>query len=394
LEGATYNNSMSALAERLKQQARTLGFDLAGIAAAVMAPGAASLRAWLEKGCAGEMSYMERHAAAREHPRGVLEDVRSVLMVAMNYQTRTVALPERRQQQPDGRPHGRIASYAWGCDYHDVLWDRLDRLLTWVQAEVPGCKGRAVVDTAPLLERDFARLAGLGWFGKNTMLIHKRLGSFFFLGALLLDIELPADEPFTADHCGTCTACLDACPTQAFPAPYELDARRCISYLTIELRKPIPPALRSGMGNWIFGCDICQDVCPWNRKAPLSAEPAFQPRDKLEAPDLIELLRLTPAEFRERFRGTALTRPKRGGFLRNVAIALGNTCDVRAVPVLIEALHDGDALVRGAAAWALGQIGGDEALVALRQRAGVETDTDVVAELTTALAGRSEALKV
>jgi epoxyqueuosine reductase len=279
-------------------------------------------------------------------------------MVGMNYHTNP------SPPVATGGIAGRISNYAWGSDYHEVLWQRLDQLLNWVQMEAPGCRGRTVVDTAPLLERDFARLAGLGWFGKNTMLINKKIGSYFFIGALLLDLELNVDKPFTADHCGTCTACLDACPTDAFVGPGKLDARRCISYLTIELRQPIPHELREGMGEWIYGCDICQDVCPWNRKAPISSEPAFQPRTGLADPDLIELLRLTPEEFRERFRSSAMTRPKRGGLLRNVAIALGNSGDARAVPALIDALKDLDPLVRDAAVWALQRIGTEEALAA------------------------------
>jgi epoxyqueuosine reductase len=369
---------MLPFANRLKEHALGLGFDLVGIAPAVSPSGVASLRDWLEQGHAGEMKYMERHAAAREHPRAILPDVKSVVIVAMNYHTDSPVDVSRNDVLG-----GRIASYAWGDDYHEVLRARLNRLLAWVQTEAPGCRGRAVVDTAPLLERDFARLAGLGWFGKNTMLIQKRLGSYFFLGALLLDLELPADEPFTANHCGTCTACLEACPTQAFVAPYQLDARRCISYLTIELRQPIPRELRRGMGDWLFGCDICQDVCPWNRKAARSIEPAFQPKP---TPDLIDLLQLSPDEFRAQFRGTAFTRPKRGGLLRNAAIALGNSGDPRAVPPLIEALADADPLVRGAAAWALGRLGGDVALTALRDRGSVEADGSVRSEIDAALA--------
>jgi epoxyqueuosine reductase len=401
---------MLPLVLRLKEQARMLGFDLVGIAPAVSPDGVSWLRDWLEHGHAGEMKYMERHAAAREHPRAILADVKSVVMVAMNYRTGNA-----ERNTANELPRGRIASYAWGDDYHNVLWERLNRLLEWVQHEAPSCRGRAVVDTAPLLERDFARLAGLGWFGKNTMLLNKRLGSFFFLGALLLDIELPADEPFEANHCGTCTACLEACPTQAFVGPYQLDARRCISYLTIELRQSIPAELRPGMGNWIFGCDICQDVCPWNRKAPLSAEPAFQPRrvksrtdsksvppdegnyrgtdfrsvlrdeENLSEPELISLLRLSPEEFRQRFRGTALTRPRRSGFLRNVAIALGNSGNLRAVPALAGALGDVDPLVRGPAAWALGRLGGVEARAALEARRALEADACVQSEIDAAL---------
>jgi epoxyqueuosine reductase len=237
-----------------------------------------------------------------------------------------------------------------------VLRQRLDQLLAWVQDEVPGCRGRGVVDSAPLLERDFARRAGLGWFGKNTMLINKRLGSYFFLAALLLDVELLPDPVHETAHCGTCTACLDACPTQAFLEPALLDARRCISYLTIELRAPIPEELRAPMGEWVFGCDICQEVCPWNRKAPAATEPAFRPREDLLSLDLIELLGHSEEEFRRRFRGTALTRAKRRGLLRNAAIALGNQGNPAALPALQRALDDPEPLVREAAQWAMERI--------------------------------------
>jgi epoxyqueuosine reductase len=212
------------------------------------------------------------------------------------------------------------------------------------------------VDTALLLERDFARRAGLGWFGKNTMLINKRLGSYFFLGALLLDLQLRPDPVHETTHCGTCTACLDACPTQAFPEPGLLDARRCISYLTIELRTPIPEALRAPMGDWVFGCDICQEVCPWNRKAPATAESSFRPREDLWSLDLVELLGLSEEDFRRRFRSTALTRAKRRGLLRNAAIALGNQGNPAALPALQRALDDPEPLVREAAQWAIERI--------------------------------------
>jgi epoxyqueuosine reductase len=251
---------------------------------------------------------------------------------------------------------GRIARYARGADYHDVLRGKLHQLLDWVKNEAPGCRGRGVVDTAPLLERDFARRAGLGWFGKNTMLIDKRLGSYLFLAALLLDIELRPDSPQVAAHCGTCTACLDACPTGAFVAPYQLDSRRCISYLTIELRGPVPAELREGLGDWLFGCDICQEVCPWNRKALPTSEPALEPR--YEAFDPAELLGLSAEEFRQRFRDTALWRTRRRGLLRNAALVLGNLGNAAALPALEGALLDEEALVREAAAWAIEQIRG------------------------------------
>jgi epoxyqueuosine reductase len=331
---------------RIKQHCHRLGFDLAGIAAATPADGFDRMEAWLDRGFAGEMTYLHRHREARQHPASILAGVRSVVMVGMNYKAEPASDPA----------NGRVASYARGADYHDVLRQRLNQLLVWVQSEFSGCHGRGVVDTAPLLERDFARRAGLGWFGKNTMLLNKRLGSFFFLGALLLDLELQPDAVHEASHCGSCTACLDACPTRAFPEPGVLDSRRCISYLTIELRGSIPRELREPMGDWLFGCDVCQDVCPWNRKAPAGTEPAWQSRPDLVALDPVELLAMSEEAFRRRFRGTALLRSKRSGLLRNAAIVLGNCGDPSALPALRQALSDPEPLVREAAQWAIERI--------------------------------------
>jgi epoxyqueuosine reductase len=253
-----------------------------------------------------------------------------------------------------------VARYARGsADYHDLIRERLERLAEFLRGEHPGCKTRGVVDTAPLLERDFARLAGLGWFGKNTMLIHKRLGSWFFLAALLTDVELKYDAPHETSHCGTCTRCLDACPTQAFVEPYVLDARKCISYLTIEHRGPIPEEFRDGIGDWLFGCDICQEVCPWNRKAPVTIEPTLRSQPERIAPNAVELLTLSPDEFRERFGDTPLSRPKRAGLLRNAAIVLGNSGDRAAVAALQHALHDTEPVVREAAGWGIAKLEGE-----------------------------------
>ncbi len=353
---------MLTLEDRLKQQARSLGFDLVGIAPAQPADGFDRLHEWLARGYAGDMAYLHRHGEARRHPASILPAVRSVVMVALNYKPAAADSPTRNPDMPREnsanakRQAGKIARYALGDDYHNVLRGKLKQLLYWVQEHVPGCAGRAVVDTAPLLERDFARRAGLGWFGKNTMLLHPKLGSYFFLGALLLDFEMQADAPFAANHCGTCTACLDACPTQAFPGPGWLDSRRCISYLTIELRGPIAPELRPALGDWLFGCDICQEVCPWNRKAPAATEPAVFPRADLVALDLEELVGLTESEFRRRFHGTALTRAGRRGLLRNAALVLGNTGDAAALPALERARADADPVVGEAAAWAAAAI--------------------------------------
>lgn len=366
------------LSTAIKDEARRLGFDLAGIAPAVSPEGFSHLQEWLRRGYAGDMQYIERRAAAYEHPSGVQPAVRSVIMLALNYKTAEPAAPAPTQ--------GLVARYAWGtADYHDLLREKLKRLADFIHARRPGCRTRGVVDTAPLLERDFARLSGLGWFGKNTLLINKRQGSWLFLAGLLVDFELDYDEPHHTSHCGTCTRCLDACPTDAFPEPYVLDARKCISYHTIELREPIPQEYREGIGNWLFGCDICQEVCPWNTKAPLSQEQAFEPVPDLHPADAVELLRVDAEQFRARFRNTPLSRPRRAGLLRNAAIVLGNSGDPAAIPVLRDALDDEEPLIRGAAAWALGKLGGPPEAALLQTQREVESSADVVTEIEHAL---------
>ncbi len=339
---------MPHIEEYIKQQARELGFELVGIARATPADGFDRMQEWLSRGFAGEMQYLHRHADARRHPGSVLADVRSVVMVGLCY--------EGGVRGQESGVSARVARYARGADYQHVIRGKLKELLRRVQTMAPECHGRGVVDTAPLLERDFARKAGLGWFGKNTMLLNKRLGSYFFLGALLLDIELSPDEPHEASHCGTCTACLDACPTDAFAGPGWLDSRRCISYLTIELRGTVPEALRSGIGAWGFGCDVCQEVCPWNRKAPPTNEPAFAPRDDLEHFDPVAMLEMADDEFRMRFRGTALLRAGAAGMRRNAAVVLGNLGSRDAIPALQQACETSDPVLQETAEWAIRQI--------------------------------------
>ncbi len=348
---------MSSLEVQLKARAGALGFALAGIAPATEADGFARYREWLDRGFAGEMDYLHRFVDARHHPSSILEGVRSVLMVAMEYgrtepphsQTVEATIPSRLL------PKGRVAAYAQGPDYHRFIWDRLNELVAWLEAEAPGCRAAAVADTAPLLERDFARRAGLGWIGKNTMLIHPRRGSFFFLGALLTDLELAPDASFSSSHCGSCTACLDACPTKAFPQPFVLDASRCVSYLTIELRGPVPEELREPMGNWLYGCDVCQDVCPWNGKREAGTGP-FPHDPEMASLDPLELLTMDANTFRVRFKKTSLWRNRRAGLLRNAAIVLGNVGNDSALPALQQALADPEELIRDAAAWAIEQI--------------------------------------
>ncbi len=362
------------LSADLKTEAHRLGFELVGIAPAVNPVGFSALQDWLDRGFAGEMGYLERRLDAYQHPDRVLPGVRSVIMLGLNYRTQDPVEPAAAE--------GRVSRYAWGTtDYHTIVRQRLNQLSQYLKGRAPGAHARGIVDTAPLLERDFARLAGLGWFGKNTLLINKQQGSWLFLAALLTDLELEYDSPHETSHCGTCTRCLQACPTDAFEGPYVLDARKCISYLTIELRGPIPKELRTGMGDWLFGCDVCQDVCPWNRKAPVTTDPTFQPRPELRPADAVRLLQMTAEDFDREFAETPMARPGRAGLLRNAAIVLGNSGDPTAVPVLIAALGDVEPLIRGASVWALQQLGGEDAYVALRVIAEREADPAVIAEL-------------
>jgi epoxyqueuosine reductase len=261
----------------------------------------------------------------------------------------------------------------------------LDALIDRLAVLEPSARARGVVDTAPLLERDFARLAGLGWVGKNTLLLNRNAGSWFFLAALIVDIELDHDAPYTADHCGTCRACLEACPTDAFPQPYVLDATRCISYLTIESRELPPAELRKLTGDWVFGCDVCQDVCPWNRRREGRDAPDFRPDDSLNPFDLMSLFFQDDEQFRKRFRPTPLWRPKRRGMLRNAAIVLGNQRHPAAIPALAHGLRDPEPLVRATCAWALGQFALPDAQLALEQARTGESDGRVLAEIQISL---------
>lgn len=351
--------------QRLQTEAHRIGFDGLGIAPAVAPPGYEAYQRWLAHGHEAGMDYLRTKALPRSDPNFVLDGVRSIVMVAMIY--------GESDSVGDEPSRAKIARYARGEDYHKIFWNRLDSLLSWMNDEFPDIRGRGICDTAPLLERDYARLAGLGWIGKNTMLLSRALGSFTLLGALLVDAELPYDPPVERGHCGTCTRCLDACPTQAFTAPYQLDANRCLSYWTIEHRGTIPEPVAEKLSGWAFGCDICQDVCPWNRKAPPRREPRLASRPGLDAPDLIGWLTAGPDEFAAMLRGSALKRAKRPGLLRNAALVLGGQRREEAVPALKAALSDPDASVRAACVWALGRIGTPEAIDAA---AGVDNDED------------------
>ncbi|MDE2728653.1 MAG: tRNA epoxyqueuosine(34) reductase QueG [Gemmatimonadota bacterium] len=376
-----------SLTEEIKAHAASLGFDLAGVTTADPPRHGDYYAEWVEQGLGGEMAYLERQIEKRQDPRKILPNARSLVVVAMNYRCPDPDPGSGMQAgTPESTPRGRIARYARGDDYHDVIKEKLLALLRFVQDRAGRpVEGKVYVDTGPVLEREFAVRAGLGWFGKHTNLIHKRVGSWLLIGEILLDIKLDPDGP-AADHCGTCTLCLEACPTDAIVEPYVVDSRRCISYHTIELKGAIPLEYRTAMGDRVFGCDDCQDVCPWNRSAPETGDPAFVARPWNEMPDLIEMLGLTPEAFRTRFKGSPVKRTKRRGLLRNAAVALGNTKDPRAVPALADSLGDDEPLVRGHAAWALGNVGGERALAELEKARMTEEDPWVVEEIDRALA--------
>jgi epoxyqueuosine reductase len=408
------------LTARVKAEAARLGFAACGVVPAAPAASHAFYEGWLAADYAGAMGYLHRHAAFKRDPRTLLPEAQSVLALAHPYDAPAPAPPP-----DDPTPRGRVSRYARGADYHDVLHAKLERLAAFVaQARGGPVRHRACVDSAPLLERELAARAGLGWVGRNALLIHWRLGSWLFLAELLLDVPLTPDLPppprrgrparavpppvalppaalELRESCGSCTACLSACPTGAIVGDKVVDARRCISYLTIELKGPIPAALRPALGDWVFGCDVCQEVCPWNRHGQPTAEPALRPAPGQAFPALAELLGLDDAAFRARFRRTALWRPRRRGLLRNAALALGNRLaadraagrahDATALQALRRALRDGEALVRGATAWALGHSGAGEAPEWLRDALRDETDVDVRQELQGALAALATA---
>lgn len=376
---ANSHSTAEILSTKIKAAAQQLGFDLVGISPVQLPPHGESFARWLRDGFAGELGYMSRTKALRRDPNELVPWAQSIISVGMNYYT-----PYARSQNP-AAAEGWISRYAWGDDYHELIKARLEQLLETIRTLCDGkIEGRAFVDSGPVLERDFAGVAGLGWIGKNTHLISPQRGSWFFLGELFVDLPLAYDRPMR-DRCGQCDLCLKTCPTNAFAGPYILDARRCISYLTIELKGAMPRHLRSLVGNHIFGCDICQEVCPYNVKAQATAEAAFGPRPGLFAPQLIPLLALTDAEFRQRFRGSPILRAKRRGFLRNVAVALGNLKSLEAVPALIASLDDAEPLVRGHAGWALGEIGSQAAVEALQRRLQVETDDEARVEIDAAI---------
>ena len=346
------------LKQRLVVFARTLGFDSCRVAACSTPAHADEFDDWLDEGAHGQMEYMARATEKRREPQKILDGAKSIIVLALNYfqgdsapeWPLTAAEPAATTEE---RARGRIARYAWGDDYHDLIAAKLGKIDIFLRDF--GGRQKCYVDTGPVLERDHAAQAGIGWHGKSTMLIDEKLGTWFFLAEILTTLELPADDP-ARDRCGTCERCINACPTGAITAPHKLDARRCISYLTIELKSSIPLELRSLIGDRIFGCDDCLDACPWNRFAKVSRESAFAARKSTTAYALRDYLRLDEVEFRDRFRNSPINRIKRRGFLRNVCVALGNIGTREDLPALERAALDSEPLIAEHAAWAINRI--------------------------------------
>jgi epoxyqueuosine reductase len=365
----------AALKAELTQQARALGFDCIGVTdPQSIAQAGKHFREFLEAGAHGDMDWLAASPERRTDPRVLWANVRSVIMLGVNYG------PDENPLEILGkRTRGAISAYAQGDDYHDIIKKRLKALARWLVA-ASGCEVKVFVDTAAVMEKPLAQAAGLGWQGKHTNMVSREFGSWLFLGAIFTACDLPRDEP-DSDHCGSCTACQDICPTAAFPAPYKLDARRCISYLTIENKGPIPHEFRKAIGNRIYGCDDCLAVCPWNKFAQEGREAKLAARAELRAPSLAELARLDDAAFRALFAKSPVKRIGRGRFIRNVLIAIGNSGDAELAHEAERLLDDESALLRGAAVWALSQLMAREKFEALARRAAAtEHDAAVRAE--------------
>jgi epoxyqueuosine reductase len=374
----------SATASLLKAWALECGFDRAGVAALDRTPHGEAFVRWLEAGHQAGMSYLERRVEHRLDPARLVPGARSVLCVALRYR-----VPADEDDGGDLWP--RVARYARGDDYHELMGARLEALHERVEAAFPGTVTRSYVDTGPVLEREWAARAGLGAIGKNTNLLHPVDGSYFLLGEIFLGVDLEPDPPL-ADLCGSCRACLDACPTGALAAPYLLDSRLCISYWTIEHRGAIPPEVRPLVGDWVFGCDVCQEVCPWNVSPAPATDPRLALPERRRGLGLVDLLELQRGEYEERFRGSPMKRAKRSGLRRNAAVAMGNRRRARDVSALERALGDGeDDEVRGHAAWALGRIGGERARAALVAARAVEARPEIAVEIEAALLVLDEA---
>jgi epoxyqueuosine reductase len=369
-------SNVSSLSSSIREEALRLGFLKVGIVPAQPLPQEEHFTTWLERGLHGEMRYMERQAQKRRNPQMVLPNAKSLLILALNYYT---------EDRPANTPlTGMISRYAWGDDYHAIVESRLTRLLDFIQTRDPSLQGLCYSDTGPVMEKVWGALSSLGWMGKHTNLIIRDHGSWFFVGIILLDTELEYDSQ-EKDFCGSCSRCIEACPTGAIIAPYVLDARLCISYLTIEYRGIIPRRLRPLMGNRIFGCDSCQEVCPWNRFAAKTAEKAFCSRESSIPADLVSLASITPGEFKDRFSKSPVLRVAYSGFIRNAVIALGNSHMKEALPTLEKALQQPNPLIRAHAAWALGQIDSSQTLRILTSIRANETDPFVQEEIAAAL---------
>lgn len=369
----------------VKEQASRLGFSLVGVTTGDPLSHGNVFDDWLIQGRHGEMSYLNtpRSRQCRAHPERILPGCRSVLILGVRYPAPMKASGDSKRSL-----QGKIASYAWGVDYHKFIPTRLHALVQFIEAQVGHpITHRGYTDTGPILEREIAMRGGLGWIGKNTCLINPHHGSFFLLAEILLGIELEPDQPFVEDRCGTCERCIQACPTGCILPDRTLDARRCISYLTIELKGPIPPELRSLMDGWVFGCDICQQVCPWNHFGTSTVDPAFDRLLVQPDPDLVDELLLSVEEFGHKYRHSPLRRPKHRGYLRNIIVAMGNRGAPELVGSLTDALtSDHEPLVRAHAAWALGRIGNVPARKALQQAASKENDSQVMLEINAAMA--------
>ena len=364
----------NSISERIRDRAREEGFDAVRFARAQAAPQASDdLAAFLTEGRHGTMDWLARNADRRADPATLWPDAKSIIVLGTNYGSSGDALENLAHPE-----RGNISVYARGDDYHDVLKAKLKRLAQFVTQE-SGADVKMFIDTAPVMEKPLAQAAGMGWQGKHTNLVSRDFGSWLFIGSIFTTLDLPPDEPQT-DLCGQCTRCLEACPTQAFTAPYRIDARRCISYLTIEHKGPIPREFREAMGNRIYGCDDCLAVCPWNKFAQTCREARFHARDNLAYTQLADLVRLDDAAFRELFRGSPVKRTGRDRFVRNVLIAIGNSADLSLAPEAERLLDDPSPLVRGAAVWALSQLNPNRSATLAATRMQSETDLDVLSE--------------
>jgi epoxyqueuosine reductase len=372
----------------IKTEAQRLGFLLVGVAPVQTPPHYSAYEHWLERGRHGQMGYLanERARQRRFDPHQILPVAKSILCLALPYEA---PLPGEDPKPVEELGTGEIAAYAWGPDYHEIIPERMNRLVGWVEQRL----GRPIhwkgyTDTGPILERDIASLAGLGWIGKNTCLIHPKHGSFFFLAEILWDVALEPDSALNQDYCGSCRRCIEACPTDCILPDRTIDATRCISYQTIENKTEIPADLRPAMGSWVFGCDVCQQVCPWNiRFAERHGDPVFRPASSQPPrPDLASELALTPEAFNQKLRHSPIQRSRRRGYLRNLSVALGNQKRPESLPALTKALfEETEPQVRAHAAWAIGQLGGAAARQALLQAKGEEQVENVVEEIRSAL---------